>query len=489
MFLSPGSMLTRPFIHTFFALIFSARLVATASKTVIIDDTYGDLATGALPVYSPSGNWTQGTPCTFDPSECPLVNPDPSKVQNGTWHDSVGTKDDAPARTVDLTFEGSSISVYCIVSEVDRVEIAVSNMTFELDGMHAGQFYQDVDGTMDAAGNYSIHYNVSVFNSGTIPQSNHTLRISSVGYARMLFDYAEYTTDSDSGDTTSTAGSSSATGSGGSTGNTPGSHDSQTSNAAHPNIPIIIGGVIAGVVALVVLGVLGIVLIRRRRRSGGTHAHHIDSLKHDKRFYGKDDVDTRSYVSSVESVALEAPSASPFLPYRDATLSSRSLSSTSRFHEDLEHHSTDPSPTDSVPLMDFPAPPSLGSQSFPRIVVTGEETRLVGPDNSMARYARRKVAEREAELTLRMRDMEAALAAKYGVRVQPTSVGTLPAPSGGSSAAPSRADSMRSTGSGSEAALRGQLEELRTDIARMRTVQQQMVLELRDATEPPPEYQ
>lgn len=89
--------------------------------------------------------------------------------------------------------KGSSISVYCIISEVDRVEIAVSNMTFELDGVHAGQFSRDVDGTMDAAGNYNIHYNVSVFNSGTLPQSNHTLRISSVGYSRMLFDYAEYT--------------------------------------------------------------------------------------------------------------------------------------------------------------------------------------------------------------------------------------------------------------------------------------------------------
>lgn len=66
-------------------------------------------------------------------------------------------------------------------------------MTFELDRVHAGQFYQDVDGLTDAAGSYNIHYNYSVFSSGPIPQGNHTLRISSVGYSRMLFDYAEYT--------------------------------------------------------------------------------------------------------------------------------------------------------------------------------------------------------------------------------------------------------------------------------------------------------
>lgn len=66
-------------------------------------------------------------------------------------------------------------------------------MTFELDGVLVGRFAQDVDGTMDAAGNYNIHYNTSVFSSGAIPQGNHTLRISSIGYSRMLFDYAEYT--------------------------------------------------------------------------------------------------------------------------------------------------------------------------------------------------------------------------------------------------------------------------------------------------------
>lgn len=82
--------------------------------------------------------------------------------------------------------------MYCIVSEVDRVEIAVSNMTFELDGQEVGRFYHDVSGQMDASGNYAIRYNVQVFN-GSVAEGKHTLRISSVGFSRMLFDYALYT--------------------------------------------------------------------------------------------------------------------------------------------------------------------------------------------------------------------------------------------------------------------------------------------------------
>ena len=83
--------------------------------------------------------------------------------------------------------------MYCIVSQVDRVEIAVSNMTFELDGAQVSAFYHDPDGSRDGSGKYRIAYNVSVFESGPVPQGKHTLRISSVGYSRMLFDYAQYT--------------------------------------------------------------------------------------------------------------------------------------------------------------------------------------------------------------------------------------------------------------------------------------------------------
>lgn len=82
--------------------------VAAAVRTIAIDDTYGDEATGALPMYSPPAEWSQGQPCVADDDAC-LVNPDPSMVRNGTWHDSVGSSVDAPPRTIDLVFKGAAL--------------------------------------------------------------------------------------------------------------------------------------------------------------------------------------------------------------------------------------------------------------------------------------------------------------------------------------------------------------------------------------------
>ena len=87
---------------------------------------------------------------------------------------------------------GNSIDVFCVISEADREENAGANMTFELDGQLVGKYFRDVSGQTDAQGHYELHYNVLVFN-GTAPQGNHTLRVNSVGYSRMLFDYALYT--------------------------------------------------------------------------------------------------------------------------------------------------------------------------------------------------------------------------------------------------------------------------------------------------------
>ncbi|KAI0375904.1 hypothetical protein BV20DRAFT_932760 [Pilatotrama ljubarskyi] len=472
-----------------FSLLLSARLAAGV-RTIVTDDKYGDEATGALPVYSPTTAWTQGQPCSFDDSEC-LVDVDPSMAQNGTWHDSVGKTDDAPPRSIDLSFEGNSIVVYCIISEVDRIEIAVSNMTFELDGQHAGQFYHDVSGQTDAIGNYEIHYNISVFNA-SVPQGKHALRINSVGYSRILFDYALYTTDSDFATTTGSASpaASSASGQGAaaktSIGNT-------TSSNSHVSLGVVIGAVAAVAVALLAIGILVSILIRRRRRTQADRPDHINSApKRDRRFYGKDDIDAPSYASSVASLPVGQP---------ETTNLSYTHSNSSRYHEDLERSSRDTSPSgSSVPLMEFSTPSSTASQQdCPRIVVVGTETRMEGPDNSMARIARRKVAEREAELTRRVREVENALAAKYPAIGSSRERGTA-SPSSPSRTSPSifatsvRTESVRLTGgpsgsSQSEVVLRTQLMELRTEMARMRTVQQQMALELRDATEPPPEYQ
>lgn len=89
-------------------LLCALRLVAAAVRTIAIDDAYGDEATGALPVYSPPAEWSQGQPCVADDDAC-LVNPDPSMARNGTWHDSVGSSVDAPPRTIDLIFKGAAL--------------------------------------------------------------------------------------------------------------------------------------------------------------------------------------------------------------------------------------------------------------------------------------------------------------------------------------------------------------------------------------------
>ena len=69
----------------------SALYTSTFARTELrtIDDTYGDSLTGAKPDYSSGGNdcWFQGPGCT----EC-VLQPDPSKAYNGTWHDTTSTR-------------------------------------------------------------------------------------------------------------------------------------------------------------------------------------------------------------------------------------------------------------------------------------------------------------------------------------------------------------------------------------------------------------
>ncbi|KAI0774516.1 hypothetical protein C8Q74DRAFT_841071 [Fomes fomentarius] len=421
-----SDLATPSFLQTTFFLILSARLVAATTKTVTIDDTYGDEVTGVRPVYSPSASWSQGRRCVHD-EEC-LVNPDPNEVGRGTWHDAVGMSEDAPSRTIALSFEGNSISIYCIISQADRVEIAVANMTFELDGAPVGDYFHEPDGAMDAAGNYLVKYDVDVFQSGSIPQGNHTLRVSSVGYSRMLFDYAQYTTE----DETDVSAPPSRSG-------VPTEYSNKTYSSSRSPLALILG-MVGGAVTLLVIGLLALFLIRRRRRrSAESETRDIDDLKYERHFHGNDEIDSRSFISfteSTESLAPERPP-TPFFPFMNANVSPSKTKLLPP--EDHSQQSLAASPTDSIPIMDFPAPPSRVGYNIPRIVVTSEETRLVGPDNSMTLFARKQIAERETELTHHMGEMEAALAAKYSASAPPSS--------------PSVSPNRRGTGEDSAAAL------------------------------------
>lgn len=85
-----------------FYLCFVISFTQADIKNVTIDDLYGDIETGAKPIYSSSG-WSQG-PC----NGC-KAQPNASLAFEGSWHDATHHPEDTdPERTVTLTFRGPS---------------------------------------------------------------------------------------------------------------------------------------------------------------------------------------------------------------------------------------------------------------------------------------------------------------------------------------------------------------------------------------------
>lgn len=272
-----------------------------------------------------------------------------------------------------------------------------------------------------------------------------------------------------------------------------GQASSDASRDTHPNVGVIAGATAAGTIALLAIGILFFVFLRRRRRLMRRYeADHSDSrLKPKRRLRGHGGGEDANYSSSVAS-----------LPYEESLSTASShphpYPPHSRYRQGSAGSSQEHSPSDSdVPLMGISPPHtdpfSRGQQ--PRFVQVGGETRLEGPDNSMARLARKEIAEREAELTRRVREVENALATRRSTdrrpeadssphsstaRFGPSQTGTASIPSSSSTLPPHEGHS--------EAVLRDQLNELRAEMERMKTIQQQMTLELRDAIEPPPGY-
>ena len=81
-------------------------------ETRYIDDTYGDLVTGALPSYSSDGVdcWNKGPGC----AACTL-QPQASQAYNGTWHDTTSNvcnntavNNGTAGHSVTFTFQGMS---------------------------------------------------------------------------------------------------------------------------------------------------------------------------------------------------------------------------------------------------------------------------------------------------------------------------------------------------------------------------------------------
>ena len=193
--------------------------------------------------------------------------------------------------------------------------------------------------------------------------------------------------------------------------------DSQRLQTRRPNHGIIVGVAIGAALLLIAFGVMAVLLIRRLRRPTEDVRRAGIPREANQSSYREHDPlqsDHRSILSSTDSATLEnGRPPTPFFPfnYSDPFLSPASLSRTSG---GTDRHSVYSVSVDSIPLIEIPTSPSINRPSS-HLIVSGSETHLIGPDNSMTYFARQQMAEREAELTRRTHETGAALPARHGV--------------------------------------------------------------------------
>ncbi|KAH9885395.1 hypothetical protein C8Q73DRAFT_622477, partial [Cubamyces lactineus] len=151
-----------------------------------IDDELGDSVTGLQPIYSPQADWNQGATCTSCHIDTGLINP--TRVFGGTWHDSTAYPDDPP-HTIATTFTGTAVYVFNIVVNAVPDTATLTNLTFFLDGEHAGEFVHVPDGSSD------VLYDVPVYTAAGLANVPHTLLIQMniPNTTNVLFDYIVYT--------------------------------------------------------------------------------------------------------------------------------------------------------------------------------------------------------------------------------------------------------------------------------------------------------
>ncbi|KAI0337065.1 hypothetical protein BDW22DRAFT_1433646 [Trametopsis cervina] len=152
-----------------------------------IDDTYGDLITGVTPQYS----------ATFNPGQdCPgcSAQPDPASAFLRSWHDATHDSDRPQNLTLNITFSGIAIYVFFIMEDQVRPFItSATSMDIVLDGLFATTFTHAPSNLTD------YEYNVCVYSNDNLPAGQHTVSLISNGPpSLMLFDYANYTVDTES---------------------------------------------------------------------------------------------------------------------------------------------------------------------------------------------------------------------------------------------------------------------------------------------------
>ncbi|EPS95475.1 hypothetical protein FOMPIDRAFT_1132368 [Fomitopsis schrenkii] len=165
-------------------LVFVVCPISAVLVNRTIDDYYGDSASGVKPHYE--GSWNYGP-------ECPgcYVQPEKARTFNSSWHDST-TSQKNPIHSVQFSFNGTAIWVYCVVPNHVSKATTFVNISFELDGKDAGHYTHEPD-----KGSDEYRYNVTVYTNTQLAKVQHKLKMLA-GHqgsqnSLFLFDWAEYT--------------------------------------------------------------------------------------------------------------------------------------------------------------------------------------------------------------------------------------------------------------------------------------------------------
>ncbi|KAJ8095336.1 hypothetical protein PM082_010559 [Marasmius tenuissimus] len=176
----------RHFLFLFLSTFYFSTVIGSLHFRTI-DDTFGDSAIdGALPKYS-SDDWTPrpGDSC----GNCKLNPNDTGRIMHGTWHETTHQAN-AESLSMELTFTGIAISVFCILPPKSAEAIVDYNLSFTLDGRPVGSFTRTRDELKD-----EYQYNVSVISLVNLENQEHAFRMEmakSSNGSVVLFDYATY---------------------------------------------------------------------------------------------------------------------------------------------------------------------------------------------------------------------------------------------------------------------------------------------------------
>ncbi|KAI0652609.1 hypothetical protein C8Q79DRAFT_898303, partial [Trametes meyenii] len=164
-------------------LVLVAGLASSLATNRTIDDEKGDSVTGAVPSYSPARPWNQGATC----KNC-AIHLDYSQTFDGTWHDSTRFSNGLEPHVITANFTGTAVYVYNIIVDIIPFN---TNLRFTLDGTVASKLFSHV-----ATGFMDPQYNVLVFESTGLPNTDHTLAIEAISdknLSLVLFDRIVYT--------------------------------------------------------------------------------------------------------------------------------------------------------------------------------------------------------------------------------------------------------------------------------------------------------